>query len=253
MDGLPIEPLGSKILASKGAVQSVRHSLSKHSGLTVVWAGGRPIIRRHRRRSKLHFVAKRTLDVFVAGTLLVLLLPLLAVIALAIRLESPGAAIFRQARVGFRGKQFTILKFRTLRVDSEDASGVSQVQVGDERVTRVGRILRKSSLDELPQLFNILSGTMSLVGPRPHVPNMVAGGRLYSELVPYYHARLNAVPGLTGWAQANGLRGATFDARLAVARVDHDIAYIQNFSFFLDITILLMTAWYEITHFGRGH
>src|SRR5690606_32643698 len=133
-----------------------------------------------------------------------------------------------------------------LYVAAQDLSGVSQVLADDNRVTRVGRFLRRTSLDELPQLINILRGEMSLVGPRPHVRGMRAADRPYDVLVPYYRMRRLAKPGLTGWAQANGLRGTTQNAAHAIGRVDHDIAYIQNFSFSLDLRILILTLVREL-------
>jgi lipopolysaccharide/colanic/teichoic acid biosynthesis glycosyltransferase len=135
-------------------------------------------------------------------------------------------------------------------VSRQDSSGVAQTVADDERVSRLGSFLRRTSLDELPQLFNVLFGDMSLVGPRPHAVGMLAGGaQLYEELVPYYFERNRAVPGLTGWAQVNGLRGPTVDPLIAFSRVDHDLAYIENASIGLDLKILLMTAQRE---FLRG-
>jgi lipopolysaccharide/colanic/teichoic acid biosynthesis glycosyltransferase len=134
-----------------------------------------------------------------------------------------------------------MLKFRTMFVDAGDASGIVQTTANDSRVTPLGRFLRAKSIDELPQLFNVLVGDMSIVGPRPHVEGMLAGGRPYEELVPYYRLRHHMRPGLSGWAQANGLRGPTTDAAVAKARIDHDLAYIQNFSLMLDAEIIVLT------------
>jgi polysaccharide biosynthesis protein PslA len=144
-------------------------------------------------------------------------------------------------RPGLYGRPFEMLKFRTMYADAGDATGVKQTTANDSRVTPLGKFLRNKSIDELPQLINVLKGDMSLIGPRPHVANMLAGDVLYEELVPYYHHRYEMKPGLSGWAQANGLRGPTVDAALAKARIDHDLAYIQNFSLWLDIRIIVMT------------
>lgn len=139
-----------------------------------------------------------------------------------------------------------------MRKDHADPSGVRQTTHGDVRVTRVGRIIRRTSIDELPQLLNVLRGDMSLVGPRPHVKGMLAGGRDYRALVPYYELRLHVTPGLTGLAQANGLRGPTADPDLALRRIEYDLEYIEKFSIFLDVKIILMTLQREFLG-GSGH
>lgn len=195
--------------------------------------------------------AKRLLDILLVVCALVTLAPMLLGVAVAVMLTSRGPVLFRQARVGYRGKPFMILKFRTMYVDACDASGISQATQGDRRVTPLGRFLRRTSIDELPQLINVLMGDMSLVGPRPHVAGMLAGGREFDQLVPYYDMRHMMRPGLTGWAQANGLRGPTLDADIAIRRVDHDIAYIQNYSVLLDIKIIFITLWREFLS-GKG-
>lgn len=223
------------------------------SGLQLHWRGSRPLTTNHLRRNLLQLGAKRALDIFVSAILIVLCAPFMLAICLAVRIDSPGPIFFVQAREGLFLKSFRILKFRTLRIEHADPSGISQVARDDDRTTRVGRLLRRTSLDELPQLFNIFVGDMSLVGPRPHVRGMLVANQRYTDLVKYYRMRRLARPGLTGWAQANGLRGPTVDAEHAIARVDHDIAYIQNFSFWLDLRILFITAIDEIRHLGRGH
>lgn len=190
-------------------------------------------------------IIKRGVDVVGGIALLVLLAPLLAAIALAIRATSQGPALFRQVRHGLNGEPFEIIKFRTLYAERCDAGGVTQTTIDDDRVTGVGRFLRRWNLDELPQLFNVIGGTMSLVGPRPHVPGMQAAGVLYEELVPYYFVRLAMKPGITGWAQCNGLRGPTDQAELSTARIDHDIYYIQNYSLWLDFKCLVRTICRE--------
>ena len=182
---------------------------------------------------------KRTFDLAVALPLVVLLAPLMAAIALLIRLDSKGPAVFRQARLGQGGKRFEIVKFRTMTV-LEDGDNVTQVRKGDARVTRVGRWLRRSSLDELPQFINVISGEMSLVGPRPHA---IAHDRLYSTLIDNYQLRQIVKPGITGWAQVNGLRGETPAVEDMRDRVTLDIWYARRASFTLDLKILLRTPF----------
>lgn len=173
---------------------------------------------------------------------MLLLAPVLAVVALAVGTTSPGPVLFRQVRQGHNGKPFKIIKFRTLYAECSDTAGMRQTVVGDDRVTEVGQLLRRWNLDELPQLVNVIVGDMSLVGPRPHPISMLAAGKQYEEHVPYYYQRLLMKPGITGWAQCNGLRGPTVDPDLATARIDHDLAYIQNFSLLFDLKILLRTV-----------
>jgi lipopolysaccharide/colanic/teichoic acid biosynthesis glycosyltransferase len=192
------------------------------------------------------------MDIVIAGVTLVVLSPILLGIAAAIATGSRGGVFFRQDRLGKHGQLFTIFKFRTMYVDQGDLTGVSQTVDADPRVTPLGRYLRRTSLDELPQLLNILKGDMSLVGPRPHVPHMLAGGVRYEELVPYYNLRLRVLPGLSGWAQVNELRGSTVDPAKARARIDHDIAYAQNFSIWLDLRIIWRTITDEVWRLG-GH
>ncbi|MDB5507073.1 MAG: exopolysaccharide biosynthesis protein [Devosia sp.] len=192
-------------------------------------------------RHRVELGLKRLADIVMSLLALVFLGPALVCVAVAIKLTSRGPVLFRQQRLGLDGVLFPLLKFRTMHCELADASGVAQTKAGDQRVTRLGRLLRKTSIDELPQLVNILWGHMSVIGPRPHVPNMQAAGTLYRELVPYHDLRLGMRPGLSGWAQANGHRGPTDDAFSAKARIDHDIAYIQNFTLWLDIRIILRT------------
>lgn len=213
--------------------------VTRHSGLSVDWNMQGQLAHSH---SRAQLTIKRLLDIAGALIGLILLGPLLIITALAIKASSPGPVFFKQKREGLNGLLFDTLKFRSMRVDACDLTGVAQTQANDPRVTAVGAFIRKTSIDELPQLINVLMGDMSLVGPRPHVPNMLAGGRLYRELVPYYEGRLAMRPGITGWAQANGFRGSTRSARLARERVDHDIAYVQNFSIWLDLRIIILTV-----------
>jgi Undecaprenyl-phosphate glucose phosphotransferase len=168
--------------------------------------------------------------------------PLMAVIALAIRLDSRGPIFFVQDRFGFNNQTIRVFKFRTMYVDKADASGANRTVRKDPRVTRVGRFLRSFSLDELPQLFNVLRGEMSLVGPRPHALGMKAGERLYHDAVSDYFLRHRVRPGLTGWAQVNGLRGEIDTLDKARRRVAFDLHYIDHWSLWLDLKILVMTV-----------
>jgi polysaccharide biosynthesis protein PslA len=187
-------------------------------------------------------LAKRTLDILGSGALILALLPLFGFIAAAIRLESPGDVFFRQRRFGFQNEEISVLKFRSMYVHKQDVSGAQRTTRGDPRVTKVGRFLRRSSLDEIPQLFNVFMGTMSLVGPRPHATAMKVGDQLYHEAVPHYAQRHQVKPGITGLAQINGYRGEVNSMEHAQGRLDHDLRYLSSWSLALDIKILLKTA-----------
>ena len=182
-------------------------------------------------------VLKRGFDIVVALFALLLFLPLLLLVMVVIQIESPGPAIFRQRRTGYRGKVFTILKFRTMTV-TEDSAEVRQATKDDVRVTAVGAMLRKLSVDELPQLWNVLRGDMSIVGPRPHA---LAHDEYYGAMIPTYAARFRAKPGLTGYAQINGFRGEINDMRCMSDRIAADNSYIDEWSLALDVAILLKT------------
>ena len=183
-------------------------------------------------------LSKRVFDIVSAGTALILLSPLFLLVALLIKLDSPGPVFFRQRRRGFNLEEFGIWKFRSMST-LEDGDHIQQAQENDRRVTRVGRILRKSSIDELPQLLNVLRGQMSLVGPRPHA---VAHDRFFEKRISLYPRRLNVKPGITGWAQVNGFRGATETDELMRQRVEHDLYYIDNWSLVFDIYIVMLTV-----------
>ncbi|MDE5452784.1 undecaprenyl-phosphate glucose phosphotransferase [Bradyrhizobium sp. CSA112] len=180
---------------------------------------------------------KRFTDLVGAGLALVILSPLLAVVALAIKLDSSGPVLFRQQRCGFNGRSFSIYKFRTMRV-LEDGPSVIQARPVDSRVTRVGKWLRRTSIDELPQLINVLYGSMSLVGPRPHA---ISQDGQFDKVVRNYAFRRRVKPGLTGWAQIHGCRGPTPTAASIEGRVEYDLWYIDNWSVRLDLAILVQT------------
>jgi len=182
--------------------------------------------------------SKRATDVIVSASILLVMAPVLALIALLIRSTSPGSAIFRQRRYGLDGEEIIVYKFRTMTVQ-EDGSHIAQATANDRRTTRLGRFLRRYSLDELPQLINVLRGEMSLVGPRPHA---VAHNEMYRKLIKGYMIRHKVLPGITGLAQVNGLRGETRTVAQMEARVRYDLEYVRNWSIFLDLKILAKTA-----------
>jgi Undecaprenyl-phosphate glucose phosphotransferase len=181
---------------------------------------------------------KQGMDGILAATCLVLLVPFLAVMTAAIRLESPGPAFFLQTRVGFKGRPFKIYKFRTMST-LDDGPVIVQATKNDHRVTHLGALLRKLSIDELPQLLNVLRGEMSLVGPRPHA---LAHDNEYDRLIATYAIRHKMKPGITGWAQVNGFRGETPEIGMMKRRVESDLWYIESWSLWLDIRILLLTV-----------
>lgn len=181
---------------------------------------------------------KRAMDILVAGGALLFFAPLLALVAVLIKLESPGPVLFRQSRGGLNGQAFTIFKFRSMRCQ-ENGSKVVQAKRDDDRITTVGRIIRKTSIDELPQLLNVLRGDMSIVGPRPHA---LAHDEHYGAQIANYHLRFRARPGLTGLAQIKGLRGGTNEIEAMAARIDADNEYIERWTLSGDVKILLMTV-----------
>lgn len=197
------------------------------------------------------FALKRTLDITGASIALVALAPVLATVALLVKLDSKGPVLFSQVRWGMNGRKIRVYKFRSMRAELGDATGVAQTVKNDPRITRIGAILRRTNIDELPQLINVLKGDMSLVGPRCHAIGMLAAGRLYEELVPHYHMRHRMRPGITGLAQMRGLRGPTDRSDKARARIVSDLYYVENFSVWLDIKIMVGTVISELRG-GKG-
>ena len=183
-------------------------------------------------------VLKRLEDLLLGLGLLVVALPLMALIALAVRLDTPGPILFRQRRHGFNGREFTVLKFRSMTAAPQDDSNVPQARRNDPRITRVGAFIRRTSLDELPQLFNVMRGDMSLVGPRPHA---IAHNEAFGAQIEDYLRRHRVKPGITGWAQVNGYRGETETIEKMAKRIEMDLYYIDNWSLALDMRILLRT------------
>lgn len=186
-------------------------------------------------------IVKRTVDLVIGSLALVVALPIMALVALAIRLDSPGPILFTQRRQGFNNEEIVVWKFRSMRHEVADANARRQVQAGDNRVTRVGRIIRSTSLDELPQIFNVLSGEMSLVGPRPHAIGMMTGDVESARLVAEYAHRHRMKPGMTGWAAIHGSRGPVDTPEDVRRRVELDIEYIERQSVWLDLYIIAMT------------
>ncbi len=186
-------------------------------------------------------VAKRAFDIFFTVIAIVLLWPIMLGAAIAVKATSQGPILFRQNRHGFNNETIKVLKFRSMYTNMSDQTAVKAVTKGDPRVTPVGRFLRKSSIDELPQLFNVLKGELSLVGPRPHAVHAQTGERKYVDVVESYFARHRVKPGVTGWAQIKGLRGELDSDEKIRARTQHDLDYIENWSLFFDLKILFLT------------
>ncbi len=224
---------------------------SSQSGLALRWTEHGPVAPTQTFVRTLSLAVKRAMDLVLALGALIFFAPFLLAVAVAVKLSTRGSVLFTQDRVGLGGKLFKTYKFRTMHADLSDPTGRQQTTRNDARISSVGKALRRFSIDELPQLLNVVRGEMSIVGPRPHVPGMLAAGIPYEELVPYYNMRYLMKPGLSGWAQANGYRGPTESALPAKARINHDIAYIQNFSPALDVWIILMTLKSEFVT-GNG-
>jgi exopolysaccharide biosynthesis polyprenyl glycosylphosphotransferase len=187
---------------------------------------------------------KRTFDIAAASAGLLMLLPLFALVAIAIKLDTHGPIVFAQRRHGYNNVPFRMFKFRTMTL-LEDGNDFRQATRHDSRVTRIGRFLRRTSIDELPQLYNVLIGDMSIVGPRPHA---IAHNQMFDGVIASFWRRHNVKPGITGWAQANGYRGETRTLDLMHRRFEHDLYYIERWSFWLDIKIILMTLFCPTAH-----
>ncbi len=193
-------------------------------------------------------IKKRVVDILFSTLALVLLAPLLLLVALAIRLDSPGPVLFRQLRMGYGNRPFEIFKFRSLRHEASDHNGATSVTLGDSRVTRVGAFIRRTSIDELPQLFNVLLGDMSLVGPRPHALGSRAGEKLFWEIDPNYWQRHALKPGITGLAQIRGFRGETQQQKDLTERLNSDIEYQEGWTLWRDFRIMIGTVRVLIHH-----
>lgn len=193
-------------------------------------------------RSGRHVVIKRLTDIVISSVALICGAPFLALVAIAIKLDSKGPVFFKQKRHGFNNRVFEVYKFRSMKTEMEDKLAARQVSIGDNRVTKLGNIIRKTSIDELPQLLNVLTGDMSLVGPRPHAIGMRTDGRDSIDLVAEYAHRHRVKPGMTGWAQINGSRGALQSQADIARRVQLDVEYIERSGFFFDLMIMLKTV-----------
>jgi Undecaprenyl-phosphate glucose phosphotransferase len=227
-------PVDIRISGAAGKLKLSRASYTYLGNLPLLSAFERPL-------SGWDGLLKSLVDRGIALLAIIALFPVMAAVALAVRLESKGPIIFKQKRFGFNNQLVEVYKFRSMYTDMSDAAAAKLVTKDDPRVTRVGRIIRKTSLDELPQLFNVLKGTLSLVGPRPHATQAKAAGSLYDEVVDGYFARHKVKPGITGWAQINGWRGETDTREKIEQRVKHDLEYIDRWSLGFDLYILAKT------------
>jgi len=237
LEKLWVLPLDIRLAAHINKLRFRPRSYSYIGGIPVLDIFDRPLM-------DWDVMMKWLFDKIVGSLVLVAALPLMGAIALAIKLDSRGPVLFRQKRYGFNNDLIEVYKFRSLYTDQCDARAARLVTAGDPRVTRVGRFIRKTSLDELPQLFNVVvKGNLSLVGPRPHALDAKAEARRYDEAVDGYFARHRVKPGVTGWAQINGWRGETDTLEKIQKRVEHDLYYIENWSLLLDIYIVAMTPF----------
>ena len=227
-------PVDIRISGAAGKLKLSRQAYTYLGNLPLLSAFERPL-------SGWDAVVKSAVDRIIALLAIIALSPVMLAVAIAVKWESKGPAIFRQKRFGFNNQLVEVFKFRSMYTDMADAGAAKLVTKDDPRVTRVGRIIRKTSLDELPQLFNVLLGTLSLVGPRPHATQAKAAGSLYDEVVDGYFARHKVKPGITGWAQINGWRGETDTREKIEQRVKHDLDYIDRWSIWFDLYILAKT------------
>lgn len=228
-------PIDIRLSAHMSKLRFRPHSYSYIGAVPVLDVFDKPI-------ADWDMVVKMVFDRVVGALALIVLSPVMLLTALAVKLDSRGPVFFRQKRYGFNNEMIEVFKFRSLYVEHADATASRQVTKGDPRVTRVGRFIRKTSLDELPQLLNVVfKGNLSLVGPRPHVAHAKAEDRLYDQVVDGYFARHKVKPGITGWAQINGWRGETDTEDKIQRRVEHDLYYIENWSVLFDLYILVMT------------
>lgn len=229
-------PVDIRISAHNAKLRLNRQSYSYIGKVPMLSVLDRPLNDRDR-------IIKNVEDRLVSLALLVMAAPVMVLVALAVKLESKGPILFRQKRLGFNNEMIDVYKFRSMYTDMTDAQASKLVTKDDPRVTRVGRFIRRTSLDELPQLFNVLTGQMSIVGPRPHALQAKAGDDLYYDAVRSYFARHKVKPGITGWAQVNGWRGETDTREKIEQRVAHDMHYISNWSVLLDLYIIVLTPF----------
>ena len=214
------------------AFRLINHGVTELAGMPMLDLSVTPI-------SGINWVVKEVEDKVLASLILLIISPLLLVLAAGVKLSSPGPVLFRQMRHGWDGRRIEVWKFRSMTMHDEDEGKVTQATRSDTRITGYGAFLRRTSLDELPQFFNVLQGKMSIVGPRPHA---VAHNEQYRHLIPHYLLRHRVKPGITGWAQVNGLRGETDTVEKMQARVEYDLLYIEHWSVWFDLRIIVQTA-----------
>lgn len=231
---LALTPVRVRLAPDLASFAFVRRPLVMLGEMPVMTLFERPI-------SGMDAAVKSLEDKLLSVLILVVIWPVLLIAAIAVKLDSPGPVFFRQPREGFNNKPFRVFKFRSMYHNRAETEAINQASREDVRITRVGRFLRRTSIDELPQIFNVLLGDMSLVGPRPHAPLTRAGGRLFSDVVASYAARHKVKPGITGWAQVCGWRGETDTEDKLVKRFEHDLHYIENWSLGFDFYILFRT------------
>ncbi len=215
------------------ALQLINHSVKEFAGIPILTLSETPLL-------GTHYLMKEIEDKILAVVAIILAAPILIGTAIAVKINSPGPIIFKQSRTGWDGKEFMIWKFRSMYVNQPDPGQVRQATKDDPRVTKVGKFIRRTSIDELPQIFNVLFGSMSMVGPRPHA---VQHNQEYSAMITSYLSRHRIKPGITGLAQVRGFRGETEDLELMRKRVEHDLEYINNWSVAMDIYILVKTVF----------
>jgi Undecaprenyl-phosphate glucose phosphotransferase len=229
-------PVDVRLCLGSEALYLLNRNVTRYAGLTTIDVMDRPLTGWQRTVKEIE---DRGLGLLITTATL----PLMVAIAIAIRIDSPGPVLFRQKRYGFNNELIEVFKFRTMHVDMTDDRAERLTERNDPRITRVGRFLRRWSLDEVPQFLNVIRGDMSIVGPRPHALAPKAGGRLYEDAVPFYYSRHRVKPGITGWAQVNGWRGETDTAEKIERRVEHDLYYIENWSLLFDLYIILTTPF----------
>jgi Undecaprenyl-phosphate glucose phosphotransferase len=234
MNKLRLVPVDVRLAVDKFGFQLKDRSVSHLGGLTFLDAIDKPL-------RDWRWIAKDIEDWVLAALILLLAAPVMLIIALLIKLDSPGSVLFRQKRYGFNNQLIEVFKFRTMYHHASDPNGEQLTRRGDPRITRIGAFLRRTSIDELPQFINVLRGEMSIVGPRPHAMAAKAAGLLYQEAVKAYDARHRVKPGITGWAQVNGWRGETETVEQITKRVEHDLYYIEHWSLLLDLRIIVRT------------
>lgn len=235
LDKLQILPANIRLSPDTVGFKFPYHGYSSYSGIPTLNISDKPL-------SGWDYIAKEVEDKILGLLILIMIVPIIMVIAVLIKLDSPGPVFFRQNRYGFNNQLIKMLKFRTMYVEKQDDNASQLTTKNDPRVTKLGRFLRRTSLDELPQFINVLTGEMSIVGPRPHATEAKAAGKLYEHVVYQYAARHKVKPGITGWAQVNGWRGDTDTEEKIQKRVEHDIEYINNWSLGLDLKIIFKTV-----------